>query len=194
MDSNLNWNAHIESVAGKLRSGLYALNRTKNLLSSDLLRLMYYGLFHCHIQYGIALWGSASTTSLAKLLVLQKKALRSVFHTSLRASTSELFIRAGILKIYDVYKKECLKISFRYVNGTLPMPLTKFFQTNNAIHAYNTRQADRPHIQRFRYSTYRNSFIHQGPTLWACLPDHFGPNTSWATIVSHLWSNLSISY
>lgn len=59
IDDELNWGNHINHVASKLASGSYALNSIKKMLSVNNLRQIYFSLLHCHLSYGILLWGGA---------------------------------------------------------------------------------------------------------------------------------------
>ena len=82
------------------------------------------------MTYGIHAWGNAS--SIAKLFVLQKRAIRIINNKKYRTHTEPLFKSENILKITDLYKlhvslfmfdlqNEALPLSFQtyYINGTL---------------------------------------------------------------------------
>ena len=104
-------------------------NRVKNLLPHTALKSLYYTLIHSHMTYGIHAWGNAS--SIAKLFVLQKRAIRIINNNKYRTHTEPLFKSENILKITDLYKMchySCSIYKMRhyhyhlkriYINGTL---------------------------------------------------------------------------
>ena len=51
------------------------------------------------MSYGLAVWGQAAKTHLQKLLVLQKRVLRLMYFSELRAHAVSLFITLNILPI-----------------------------------------------------------------------------------------------
>ena len=82
IDENLDLIEHIDFVKKKISGGIYALNSSKNFLSSANMRTLYYSLVHPYLLYGIILWGSAYKKYTHKLYVLQKKALRVMYNTT----------------------------------------------------------------------------------------------------------------
>ena len=49
----------IDFVKKKISGGIYALNSSKNFLSSANMRTLYYSLVQPYLLYGIILWGNA---------------------------------------------------------------------------------------------------------------------------------------
>ena len=77
LDEKLSWKNHINVTSKKINSGLFALNSLKNILPQNTLRTIYYSLIHCHITYCLEVWGNS--TSINKIQLLQKCALRSIY-------------------------------------------------------------------------------------------------------------------
>ena len=69
-------NQHINKTNNKFASAIYGLTKCAKELSSENKKLLYSGLIHSHITYGLPIWGLATQGRLDKILVKQKKAIR----------------------------------------------------------------------------------------------------------------------
>ena len=58
IDENLNWNYHMEHLHNRITTNLHLLWSSKNILNTDSLRKVYYAHVHCHLIYGMKVWGS----------------------------------------------------------------------------------------------------------------------------------------
>ena len=98
LDEHLTWKNHIAAITSKISKSLFAINRVKYLLPHYALKTLYFSLVQSHIQYGIQAWGNASTIS--KITVLQKRAIRIINQINYRGHTDPLFKSERILKMY----------------------------------------------------------------------------------------------
>lgn len=76
IDENLSWSKRVDSVVGKMSSGLFALQLAKccNLITS---KTGYFTLIqHSHLEYGISIYGSRTKKNLDRLLVQKIRSLR----------------------------------------------------------------------------------------------------------------------
>ena len=71
-------------------------------MSLSTLKIVYFSLFHLHIQYSLLNWGRASKTILCKLKILQNKILRAMLFCSKQDQTNSLYFKPEILKIEDM--------------------------------------------------------------------------------------------
>ena len=76
MDEHLNWKKQISNVTKKISRGIGILAKLRCYLDPKLLRNIYFSIVYSHLSYGIEAWGSACTSDLEKILILQKKAVR----------------------------------------------------------------------------------------------------------------------
>ena len=60
-----------------------------------------------------------SYTYLDRILLLQKKALRIICHTSLRANTDTLFLENNILNIHDLFRHYLGQFIYKLENKML---------------------------------------------------------------------------
>jgi hypothetical protein len=68
-DSNLNFDSHIKIVSSKLSKALYILRASRNLLTKNALKTIYYSLFHCHIVYCLPIWTCTSMNLLKNIIL-----------------------------------------------------------------------------------------------------------------------------
>ena len=111
-----------------------------------MLKNIYYSLLYSHLVYAIQVWGSACTSEINKILVLQKRALRAITHNNHFPSvpgplypTDPLFYKFEILKIQDVFKLQLSKLIFNCLHLNRTIIFHNWFSQNYTIHNYNTR-------------------------------------------------------
>ena len=74
IDENLSWNDQYKKVKAKVKSGLSALQRLKDILPQSKLAAVYRALIESHLRYGKIIWGCISDTKLYNLQTLQSRA------------------------------------------------------------------------------------------------------------------------
>ena len=148
LDQTLSWKTHIENIISIIAKSLYVMNRVKNLLPSNTLKIIYYSLIESYINYGIVVWGNSVHAN--KLLKLQKRAVRIISKKSYRAHTDPLFKNLQILKVHDLYELNCLLFMTDYLNNKLPNSFQQTHHLNYEMLQRNTRQAQFFYIPRFR--------------------------------------------
>jgi hypothetical protein len=97
LDENLTLQTHVSLLCTKLSRALYILRQTKNFLPATAIRMLYFSLFHCHLTYCPIVLSITSKSNIAKILKLQKKAIRIVCNAKNNAHTNTLFYEQGIL-------------------------------------------------------------------------------------------------
>ena len=170
IDENLNWSEHLKYVKSKLASSLFAMRTAKNVPSTDQLKTIYNSMFHPYIEYGNILWGSAKTTILNPVEVLQKKAIRLLSNSGYNTPTKPIFKVKNILQVRDLHDLQINKCTYQYHTKNLPHSLSNLFTQNNAIHNHETRHRNDPHIIHRRTAIAAQCIIHKGPKLWQLIP------------------------
>ena len=166
IDKHLEWNKQFDKAFAKLSRGIYFLNRVKNFLPHSAMVTLYHSLFHCHLMYGLVLWGTSITADLKeKLRVKQKKAIRALNNAGYNAHTHQLFVKDKILKIDELIHHEQLKVMYQVYTNDLPEPLLQIFSPNPT--QYRTRQLKDPKVLKPKYDPLTKSFFAKGPTLWS---------------------------
>lgn len=65
------WDAHIETLTGKLSRTLGILRRFQNTLPQNTKRLIYFALFVSHTIYCHLMWGTTMITNMNKLITVR---------------------------------------------------------------------------------------------------------------------------
>lgn len=113
-----------------------------------------------HVNYSIALWGHKKTL-LERVLLLQKRALRTILGLGYRESCRPHFKKTGLLTITAVYVYKCLILTASRNS------LTRLGDT----HSHNTRNQSRLAVPIHRTSKYEDQPIVTGIKLANHLPE-----------------------
>ncbi len=146
LDPNLNFQYHIKLITSKLSRALYILRSSKNLLTEDALKSVYYALFHSNIIYGLPVWSIASQSSLAKLITLQKYAVRIIGNAKYNAHSEPIFKKLKILPLNQLIQFFNLQIMQQYRQGFLPAAFNKTWITNQERREASAEEDDRANI------------------------------------------------
>lgn len=161
LDRDLNWGQHIDYVCKKLSSNLFLLRRMSSYLSSDELKIIYFGTIYPYLSYGIVVWGGTFTTYLNRIFILQKHSLRTIAKVTPRTSCRPLFVKYNLLTVYALYI---------YQTVLLVRKDSKFTKKNAEIHSYNTRHRLDYHRTQSRLKLTQNSPFIRGAIFYNQLP------------------------
>lgn len=125
IDKNLNWATHIENLRNTLRQNLGLIYVASTFLPRKILILLYNCLINSKIVYCLEAWGNAPSSYLDKILTIQNRLLRIIFHKPPRFHAASLYKESKILPIYELYKlRICLlahsEFSIRLASNYLP--------------------------------------------------------------------------
>lgn len=147
IDSKLNWSIHIKTVCKKISRVNYLLWKLKHFVNPEYLRLAYFGLFQSHILYGLLAWGHSP--HVVEILLLQKRAVRSIAGADLLAHCKPLFVELKIPTIINLYIFQILLHAKSNLN---------LFPTRQEIHNYCTRGRNKIDILPHRLSKTGSSY------------------------------------
>ena len=144
IDSRLNWKNYILSVSKKISICIGILCKLRQFVNMKMLKSIYYSLLYSHLVYAIQVWGSACSTEINKILVLQKRALRIITRNDHFPSvpgplhpTDPLFHKLEILKIQDIFKFQVSKFIFNCLQLNMPIIFHNWFRQIHTIHIDN---------------------------------------------------------
>ena len=121
---------------------IYRLN-----LSTTIKLLLYYTLIYLYVSYCNIIWGSTHVTSLNRIFLLQKRAVRAILNSNYRAHTTPLFSQLKLLDIFKINSFYLAKFMFLYHNHLLPSPFsTLFLKAMKYIHTTQEQQSIIEHI------------------------------------------------
>lgn len=159
LDRKFSWNQHVQQVVCRLSRVSYLLIKLRNILTEPYLTTVYHALFHCHISYGLRLWGHSADVS--QVLKMQKRALRIITFGGCRDHCRLLFVRLGILTVFSHYILVCL----RHVKENLHS-----YNQRADVHGYNTRHRGLLDVPRVRLARTQRESSSAAVSLFNRLP------------------------
>lgn len=159
MDKNLSWRDHIEDLCKKLAVKNFLTTQLKSTVTTETLKVFYFGCINSVLSYGIVCWGGSSY--LQKVFVWQKRIIRNMFNMQYNASCRSIFGQHGILTIYSIYILECVC----FVKNNMDK-----FVTCGKISKYSTRATKNIYIRSYRLEQTSKSPFVMALRLYNCLP------------------------
>ena len=101
IDRNLNWKAHVDTLAKRINSSAYALYTLSRKVNIDALLTAYYGLTESVLRYGVIFWGNS--TDKENAFKAQKRCLRAMFKLNTTDSCKPYFVRYKLLTLTSLY-------------------------------------------------------------------------------------------
>ncbi len=190
IDSNIKWDDHINDMIPKISAKIGILRSLRNIVLTDTLKQIYNAIVHLHLDYGDAVYDSASQTSKYRLQKLQTRTVRLIMGSGPHTSRNLMFNKLKWLSLQqkrDFYK--CILV-FKCRMGLAPQYLCDMFIANNSNHSNNTRNATQLRATITRTAYYYRSFTVSGLNLWNCLPNHIKECTSLSSFKRSLYNHM----
>ena len=166
VDQNLTWKEHISEISIKLAKNIGILSRIAYKLPANILTNLYYTLVYPYLAYCNFVWASNYSSSLTRLIILQKRAIRLITKSPYKCHTAQLFLLNGILTIDQIRIFQTGEFMFRYRHGLLPQTFANYFNTGSTIHSYSTRTASNYRPIFAHTNTRKFSIKTAGPAVW----------------------------
>lgn len=151
MDEHLSWKHQITNISKKISRGVGILAKLRSFLNPKLLKSIYYCVVYSHLSYGVEAWGSACSSYLEKILILQKKAVRilsgnkyfQIYGESVESlpHSEPLFKSLEILKFEDIFRINLAKFVYQTLSKESPEVFSEWFQYSHLIHSHATTSA-----------------------------------------------------
>ena len=84
IDANLSWRNHINHITLKISKNIGIMSRLRHTVPQSILLYIYKSLVLPYLSYGIAAWGRAANYLINNILILQKRALRTIYFADRR--------------------------------------------------------------------------------------------------------------
>ena len=139
IDPHLKWNEHIAELSEKLKRANGAIAKLRHYVPFETLIGIYHAIFSSQLRYGCQIWALHDSTLSHRILTLQNNAMRLMTFTKPWKSASPIYLRLGILKIFDLVKVLNIILVFHYLNFNLPDDLLKSLEFKQFTHSYDTR-------------------------------------------------------
>ena len=95
-------------------------NHIKCKVNLKLSRQLYYAFIYSKIKYGMAVYGSCSSTDIGKIRTMQNKLMKLLLRLRGMTPTNELHMHLNILKVSDIYKSNVLSFVNEILSGRSP--------------------------------------------------------------------------
>jgi hypothetical protein len=148
IDNKLNWHPHIEYISSKLSRVIYLIKRLTLCVPTQCLRTAYFAYFQSVLRYGLFLFGNC--VKINEIIILQKKVVRLMTKSDVRAHCRPLFKQFEIQTVINLYI--FYLVLFILKNQSLVI-------RNREIHSYNTRNKDKATIEFNRLSRSLSSHL-----------------------------------
>ena len=139
IDENLCWSTHIKELSVQLAKCCSMFYQLRDYVKNETIRMLYYSFVYSRIQYGIAIWGTASQKLIHEVEIRQNNIVRTITRSRKFAHVTELYKKLKILKVKDVYKLELAKFMHKLFNNKLPDMFQNNFTKIGNVHTYGTR-------------------------------------------------------
>ena len=178
IDSNLNWNKHIDYICQKISKNIGIIRYVSHFLPQKSLLTLYYSLVYPYFFYGNIVWANCCPlkvpehnipTKLNRLVLLQKKVIRIISLSDRLAHTKPLFETLRILQFHQINFLETAMFMYKLTTNLLPDVFDHLLITNTQIHSHNTRQSDHLHVPFKNSMSGQNAISYKGKKLWNSL-------------------------
>jgi hypothetical protein len=166
-DQRMNGEVHIDKLKKKLSGGVAALIKTRFLLNSKTLRLVYHAFFTSHLVYGVEFYGLNYKNKLDPLLKLQKRALRIVLGIGFRDTLSVHWREITILPVPLLVKYIICLFIFKSINGFYFNVLDLSVCSRNTRGHYGSKII----LTKSSSEGARQTISNMGATVWNDIPD-----------------------
>lgn len=164
IDKKLNWLFQIQSLNKYFLSVVRRFYHLGKFCSLKVLTMIYYGIFHSKLQYGLTCWGGAYNNKIQPLLVAQKHIIRLICKKNRLHRSFPLFQILNILPVKHLYFYKALKVFFQRGGYLNSVRYGSRFLRASARNNVN--------IPTFFKTCFQNFFDVTAPALYNKLPDH----------------------
>ena len=77
--SSQSWESHVDVLISKLNKECYAIRSVKLLMSSEVLRMIYFAYVYSFIPYGMVFWGNYSHSKI--IFKIKKRIISDIMNS-----------------------------------------------------------------------------------------------------------------
>ena len=203
IDSKLSWKEHISYITGKIARVIGVITKARKYLYKDSLLILYYSFIYPYLIYCNNVWGAAAKTYTRTLCTLQKRAVRIISGVKPRTHCDHLFWENNLLCLQDIHKFLIGKMMYMVYNNDLVI-FQSWFQMNNKLHDYETRQSEQYHIPCFRTNLGQSNLRFSSAKIWNSIHKlgiaevaseySFSKQLKYCLLTGKLWNEAIILY
>lgn len=161
IDERLRFTEHINKLSKKIKQCSYIFYRTRNIVSTEFLKMMYFGIIHSSITYAAFAWGGTYDSHLHPVEISQKLILKIMYRKSRLYPTEQLYVETKMLNISQIINIQIAKF---------------FIKRQDLLHKqvppHNTRTPNVFTIPHKSSKLYLLQAPYRGPVLLNSIPKH----------------------
>ena len=170
VDSQLNWDKHVDTIKTKANRALGLIKYSKKYLPSDVLNKMYRGIVEPHLSYCSSVWGCCSNSKINVLQKIQNRAARIVTNSSYDASAAPLIQNLGWPTINNLIRKETATLTYKSLNSLAPVYMRKLFTKYSDDRERSLRSTETDlRLPLLKTVNGQKAFSYRGAKLWNSL-------------------------
>ena len=123
-------------------------------VSLKILRFIYFAIFDSYLSYCCLVWAQNCST-IQRIIILQKKAIRIINFQPRNFHTSPLFKQNSILKFQDKICLENILFISKSLNNLSPSVFNTWFSFSSDQHNYETSRSTQVNPTKLFYKTKR---------------------------------------
>ena len=125
IDSDLSWKSQINGTVIKLKRG--ALAKLRHFVPLNVLLLVYFAIFHSHLQYCSQILGQPNGTIINRIKILQNHAVHLMSFAAPRTSPSVLFSNLNLLKFSYIVLLQNVSLLHNLYHNKIPDSVQNLF-------------------------------------------------------------------
>ena len=160
LDNKLCWDAHIKHISNKMSKSVSILKMLKYTFPTKALKTIYHSLIYPYFNYCNLIWGSAASSHLNSITLIQKKCIRIISKAGYYDHTEPLFnehkvltrpVQKKVVQLMSKLLKSCIRIISKagYYDHAEPLFNEHNVLTVPKIYNYN--------CAKFIYQCYNNN-------------------------------------
>ena len=154
IDTNLGWQHHVNDLFIKLNGDNALLFKIRKYVSLKILTSIVFTIFDSYVSYCFLVWYQNCTT-IQRIIILQKKAIRIINFQPRHFHTSPLFKQNSILKFQDKICLENILFIRKSLNNLSPSIFNTWFNFSLDQRKYETSSFTQGNLIKRFYKTKR---------------------------------------
>jgi len=171
LDSKLKFDQHITHVCKGLVKVISAFKMLKYKVPNECKIQLYNAYCHSKINYGIEIYGTAANKYINRVEVLQKRALKTLFHLDPLTSSIVLRKKYKVMAIKDHLKLNLAKFIYKCKTQEVPNIFFGYFQSVSGSDYPNTRNRGKLQLPKVRTEQAKKMIKYTGACVWNLVTD-----------------------
>ena len=155
IDTTLSWQYHVNDLSIKLNRAYALLFKMRKYVSLKILRSINFAIFDSYLSCCYLVWAQNRST-IKRILILQKKAVRIINFQPRNSHTSPLFKQNFILKFQDKTCLENVLFVSKSLNNLTPSVFSTWFSFSSNQHNCETSSSTQGNLTKLFYKINRH--------------------------------------